>query len=178
MSRADDRPGSGRRASGPGQARLPAGISEIVPGELYVGPRPGPGQLEALAKAGISAVLCLQEEHEGQAPAPRIRAQLRWERAPLGDPQAGRSMSLETLGRAVERVRAWKAEGRRVYLHCQQGVSRAPTVAVAFLIAEYGRSLGEAMAQVRAARPSASISAQQLVVLSAYATRQRGSNPR
>lgn len=156
-----------------GRAALPAGISEIVPGELFVGPRPEPEQFAALAQAGISAILSLQEVGEGPAPASEARAGLLWTRTPLADPQAGLVMSLASLGRAVERLRAWKAEGRTTYLHCQQGVSRAPTVAAAFLIAEYGRGLGEAMVQVKLARPSASITAQQLQVLAAYAAQQR-----
>lgn len=41
----------------------------------------------------------------------------------------------------------------RVYLHCNAGLNRAPTLAIAYLRAHHGMSLNEAMAHVKSRRP-------------------------
>jgi protein-tyrosine phosphatase len=45
------------------------------------------------------------------------------------------------------------AAGERVYLHCNAGLNRAPTVAVAYLHRHHGLSLEDACAVVKAQRP-------------------------
>jgi protein-tyrosine phosphatase len=42
--------------------------------------------------------------------------------------------------------------GRRVYVHCNAGINRAPTLAIAYLRAHGGLSLNEAMAHVKRRR--------------------------
>ena len=89
------------------------------------------------------------------------------------------SRRLSELARAVEQLRRWLDRGHRVYVHCYMGVGRAPTVCAAYLAATEGLALGEALERVRAARPTASPTAQQLVVLARYvaALRAGGSAP-
>jgi protein-tyrosine phosphatase len=72
------------------------------------------------------------------------------------------------LAKAVEQLRVWTENGEAVYLHCYLGIGRAPTVGAAFLASAYELSLGEALARIKAARPRASPTAQQLVVLAGY----------
>jgi protein-tyrosine phosphatase len=159
-----------QRAGASQDPSLPPGASVIVPGELYIGGRPSEGLLAPLQAAGVSAILSLQEEHEAPPPTARARQELLWERVPLADSQAEVAIGQQGLARAVETLQRWRADGQQVYLHCQHGVGRAPTVAAAYLIAEHGLSLGDAVTRVKRARPAANFSAQQLGALSAYAT--------
>ena len=149
-------------------AALPAAVSIVVPGELTLGPAPNEALLAQLAEHGVTAVLSLQETGEARAPSAAVRRRLRWVRVPLADGHAGGSMDPALLARAVEQLRAWRADGHLTYLHCYMGIGRAPTVAAAYLAAEHGLALGEALARVRAARPRASPTAQQLLILARY----------
>jgi protein-tyrosine phosphatase len=56
------------------------------------------------------------------------------------------------LGDALAALRQLLRESRRVYLHCNAGMNRAPTLAIAYLRAECGMSLDEALAYVKARR--------------------------
>jgi protein-tyrosine phosphatase len=152
---------------------LPPSVSVIVPGELSIGARPDQALLGLLRRAGVSAVLSLQETHEAPPPPRSALGELLWRRAPLADAETGRGIDPRALARAVERLQRWRAEGRQIYVHCLHGVGRAPTVAAAYLVAEHGLSLGAALQRVKAARPTANLSAQQVGVLAAYATRLR-----
>jgi protein-tyrosine phosphatase len=61
------------------------------------------------------------------------------------DVAARLSVALEHLGELLN-------DGERVYLHCNAGLNRAPTLAIAWLRANAGMSLNEAMAQVKKRR--------------------------
>jgi protein-tyrosine phosphatase len=144
-------------------------ISILVPGQLALGAWPdGPG-VEGLARAGVTAVLSLQEPSEAPDPSPEFRRQFHWARVPVADGHAGGAISPRQLRQAVERIRRWRDDGEMVYVHCYAGVGRAPTVCAAFLIASEGLRLGEALARVKRARPLTSPTAQQLVVLAEFA---------
>lgn len=56
------------------------------------------------------------------------------------------------LAAALADLHALIADGRRVYLHCNAGLNRAPTLAIAYLRAHAGMSLDEALAQVKRRR--------------------------
>jgi protein-tyrosine phosphatase len=60
--------------------------------------------------------------------------------------------TLEELQQAADFIGANLAEGRGVYIHCANGVGRAPTTAAAYLISS-GLSPQQAWAAIRAARP-------------------------
>ena len=60
--------------------------------------------------------------------------------------------AIEDLQRAVKFISEVIAEGRGVYIHCANGVGRAPTTAAAYLIST-GLSAEEAWAKIRQARP-------------------------
>jgi protein-tyrosine phosphatase len=53
---------------------------------------------------------------------------------------------------ALRDLAALLHERQRVYLHCNAGLNRAPTLAIAYLHAHHGMSLNEAMAHVKKRR--------------------------
>src|SRR5207245_603618 len=57
------------------------------------------------------------------------------------------------LADALDDLAALLRERERVYLHCNAGLNRAPTLAIAYLRAHGGMSLNEAMAHVKKRRP-------------------------
>ena|SRR5579863_6154513 len=59
----------------------------------------------------------------------------------------------ERLVAALRDLEALLRERERVYLHCNAGLNRAPTLAIAYLRAHGGMSLNEAMAHVKKRRP-------------------------
>jgi len=46
-----------------------------------------------------------------------------------------------------------RCRGGKVLVHCQAGVSRSPTLVVAYLMARYGRSMMDAFNAVKERRP-------------------------
>lgn len=68
---------------------------------------------------------------------------------PDGDGEALR----ERLDEAVRVVADLIDAGGRVYLHCNAGLNRAPTVAIAYLHVHHGHSLDTACALVKSRRP-------------------------
>jgi protein-tyrosine phosphatase len=54
---------------------------------------------------------------------------------------------------AVAHIAARHADGHVVYVHCNAGLNRAPTVAMAYLHACEGRSLDDAIGFLTARRP-------------------------
>jgi hypothetical protein len=150
-----------------------SGIAVLVPGQLALGPCPGEASLAELREAGISAILCLQELSECPAPPKTLLRGLHWARVPVADGHAGGSIRLEQLRRAVDQIQRWRDEGRMVYVHCYAGIGRAPTVCAAYLIESEGLGLGAALARVKRARPAASPTAQQLLVLSEFVRRRK-----
>lgn len=151
-------------------------LAVVIPNTLAVGPAPRPGQLGALARAGVTAILSLQEELEAAPPAP-LGGRLAWARVPLADGHAGGSLRLDQLRAAVAQIRRWRDEGQMVYVHCYAGIGRSPTVCAAYLIAHEGLGLGEALARVKRARPVASPTVQQLLILAEFARQVRRSPP-
>jgi atypical dual specificity phosphatase len=145
------------------------GISILLPGQLALGPWPDLSGLAHLERAGVTAVLSLQEPSEAPDPPATFRSRFRWARVPVADGHAGGTIRLSQLRRAVETIRCWREAGEMVYVHCYAGVGRAPTVCAAYLVAAEGLRLGEALARVKRARPLASPTAQQLLVLADFA---------
>ena len=70
---------------------------------------------------------------------------------PISD--AAPAPSLDWLREQVEWIAEQRRTGRRVYVHCQQGVSRSGLVVTAFLMAEHGWTVEEALAFARSKRP-------------------------
>jgi predicted protein tyrosine phosphatase len=135
-------------------------LAWIEPG-FAIGSRPYVTERAEIAAAGIEAVVALHEPGEGEADAWRdlgldfeVVATPDW--VPI--PRA-------CFTSAVEAVLRRRAAGRSVLLHCLAGVNRAPTVAAAVLCRRDGLPLGEALARVRAARPAAAPTPEQVASL-------------
>ncbi|HTW89136.1 MAG TPA: dual specificity protein phosphatase family protein [Candidatus Binataceae bacterium] len=75
------------------------------------------------------------------------RSHLRYVRTPIPDGGAD-AMALH-LEAALEALRSLIEGRERVFLHCNAGMNRAPTLAIAFMRACGGLSLDEALAQVK-----------------------------
>jgi protein-tyrosine phosphatase len=126
--------------------------SEILP-NLLVGSCPRNAEdIDRLRReAGVTAVLCLQTDEDLSywdisrhwLAAEYHRAGIEFRRAPIQDfdPDALR----ESLPGCVEVLDSLLREGHTVYLHCNVGVNRSPSVAIAYLYWVQGMPLDEAV---------------------------------
>lgn len=133
-------------------------VSEIS-NELLIGEYPARGDIEWLKDTyNIAAVHNLQDDddlrHNG-LDLKQLRAEydargIRFRRTPIQDGSA--DAMADRLAVALADLRELVDAHRRVYLHCNGGLNRAPTLAIAFLRAHRGMSLEEALALVKARR--------------------------
>lgn len=145
---------------------------------LALGCCPSDEDVNALIEEGIDAVLSLQEHPVEGAPSSvclQGMSRLVWANVPIRDGGDGGwdgVPTVEGLAAAAEQIGRWHREGRRVYLHCRQGIGRAPTVAMAYLILGRGMHIAHAIARVVARHPRSDPSVYQLGILIEY-VRQR-----
>lgn len=133
-------------------------MSELCP-NLLIGEYPRVEDVAWLKESlGVTAVHNLQDdddlEHNGldiealrQACA---RSAIKLVRTPISD--GGADHMAARLKPALEDLRALIESGERVYIHCNGGLNRAPTLAIAYLRAHAGMSLEEAAAYVKRRR--------------------------
>ncbi|MFM7737683.1 MAG: dual specificity protein phosphatase family protein [Alphaproteobacteria bacterium] len=144
-----------RSGGRPGFAALPGG-------RLLVGEYPQPGDVAWLRdEQGVGAVLCLQDDDDfaskrldprGMTDAYRDGG-IEFHRVPVIDGDFEHLAA--RLPEIVERLHGLIAAGHRVYLHCNAGFNRAPTVAIAYLHVHGGLDLAAAERVVREHRPCA-----------------------
>lgn len=143
----------------PGRPTLRPNCTAILP-ELWVGEYPRVDDVPWLgADLGVQAVLSLQDDGDLAAKDLSWPALLRAYRAagivahrlPVADGQA--EDLFEILDVAVAWLAGQTAAGRSVYVHCNAGINRAPTVAIAYLHAVRGMGLDEACRHVTSLRP-------------------------
>ena len=132
---------------------------------LHVGPSVHPADVPRLRRAGITAVLSLQQPGVDlpRAAMERIRAacepQIVFHNVGIHDydPDA----VVGALPVALPVLHTLIGDGRVVYLHCSEGINRAPSVAVAYLVRHEGLDVDAALAQLRncdsGARPYAAV---------------------
>lgn len=134
-------------------------LGEVAPG-LLVGGYLAPDDVPWLAAThAIGAVLSLQDDTDVVAKRLDLDALTRaydtagilFRRLPVPDGDEERMHRV--LPDAVAHVAAFRAAGHRVYLHCNAGMNRAPTVAIAYVHVHGGLSLPEATRAVKARRP-------------------------
>lgn len=145
-----------------GPAARPAGHPDhafVLP-TLAVGEYPTPEDAAWLRHTcGIGAVICLQDDLDLDRKGVELRALLAayrrvgiaMQRHPVADGDAAALCA--ALDVVLQSLHGFLAAGERVYLHCNAGLNRAPTVAVAYLHRHHGLSLDEACAAVKARRP-------------------------
>jgi predicted protein tyrosine phosphatase len=154
----------------------PPSVTEILP-ELLIGEYPRPEDAGWLNQVhGVTAVLNLQDDDDLKIKGLNLpslaasyqHAGITMARIPVPDSSA------EHLARALEAALAQLCglieAGRRVYLHCNAGINRAPTVAIAFIHVHRTMGLDEAIAHVRKRR----ICAPYTVMLKEFFARRAG----
>ena len=123
----------------------PARTSRVAP-NLYVGGQHQRRGLPTMAARGISACVDLRREYGDAAHGLALERQFS---LPTDDDN---TPTIDELRRAAEFIRQSLAEGRGVYIHCANGVGRAPTTAAAYLITT-GLTPVQAWATIRKVRP-------------------------
>jgi len=146
------------RHQGDGRSRQPE-VSEILP-TLFVGEYPRVEDVAWLKQEfGISAVLSLQDAEDLATKSLSLpglqttyrQQQIEFRRAPVADFDC-HSLAL-ALPAALAELHALVRDGHTVFLHCNAGCNRAPTLAIAYLHAYHGMSLHAARDFVKARRP-------------------------
>jgi len=125
-------------------------LSVILP-DLLIGEYPTPDDAAWLKAAhGITAIVSLQDDADLASKGLRLRELervyrhhgLHFCRIPV--PDCDNAILAARLDESIMVLRALLAAGGRVYLHCNAGMNRAPTIAIAYLHAEHGLSLAGA----------------------------------
>jgi hypothetical protein len=143
----------------------PARTSRIAP-NLYVGGQHKRRGLKTLAARGISACVDLRREFGDAAHGVALPRQLS---LPTDDDH---TPTIAELQQAADFIGACLAEGRGVYIHCANGVGRAPTTAAAYLITT-GLTPQQAWDTIRAVRPFIRPTRVQREALERFATERR-----
>jgi protein-tyrosine phosphatase len=130
--------------------RMWQGVSPVettrVTDKLFVGGQHYKRGIELMRQMGIGATLNLREESDdvGRGVAFPLHLSL-----PAPDDGAP---DMNQLREGVAFIRQAIQNGQGVYIHCAQGVGRAPTMAAVYLISE-GHTVEEAMKLIRKVRP-------------------------
>lgn len=134
------------------------GLDPVLP-ELLVGEYPNPRDVSWLREAhGVDAVLSLQDDADLASKRLRLadveracaEAAVAFARVPVPDGDV--EFLAAWLPAVVDRLHQLIGVGRRVYLHCNAGMNRAPTAAIAYLHVHRGLPLPDATAFVKARR--------------------------
>ena len=150
--RSDDRPRPTRGSRRPSVS--------VISHELLVGEYPSHNDIAWLKETyGVSGVQNLQDDDDlqmngldpGQLSAVYDAHRISYVRTPIQDGSA--DAMAERLEAALHDLRDLVSASGRVYVHCNAGMNRAPTLAIAFLRAYRQMSLEEAMTLVKKQRP-------------------------
>jgi protein-tyrosine phosphatase len=125
--------------------------------QLYLGPSVHPPDLPRLRRAGITAVLSLQQPGVDlpHAAMERMRAacapHLVFHNVAIHDydPDA----VIVALPAALARLQGLLGDGRVVYVHCTEGINRAPSVALAYLVLHEALDVDAALSDLRRCDP-------------------------
>ena len=124
---------------------------------LFVGPAVHTQDLTALKRAGVTAVLSLQEPVRDLPPAAIERMRLA-----CGDEVAYRNVAvrdydphdlIRRLPAVLEVLVELQGAGHVVYVHCCEGLNRAPSVALAYLVRVENLPVDDALAHLRRVDP-------------------------
>jgi atypical dual specificity phosphatase len=155
----------GFRLDTPGEERRmqPVNFSWVVPGQLAGFSRPRqPESLDWLRSQGVELILTLTE-----TPLPRAwvnDAGILMVHEPIPDYHAP---TLEQLERCVESIHKAHAQKMGVGVHCHAGIGRTGTILAAFLISQ-GKTMRDALRELRAMRPGSVETNEQEDVLVAF----------
>ncbi len=148
----------------------PLDVAWIRP-DLALGGRVDPLNVPRLAKLGIGSVVDLRAE-ESDDPGLLADYGMRFLHLPMPD---AHPLTQEQMHIGSRWVRAERAAGRKVLVHCQHGVGRSVMLVAATLMDE-GVPVYDALEQIRARRPRMALSEPQLAAVHEYA-RRSAANP-
>ncbi len=126
---------------------------------LYIGPQLLIDQYAELRRRGVTHVVDLRDEASDDAGSLEALG-FRWLRLPVPDRRAPTDIQLAELITWLD-ADADPNVDQAVYVHCQAGLGRTPTVAMALLM-QHDLTLAEAHRMVLAARPETAPTAPQL----------------
>lgn len=132
-----------------GFARAPAPPMSLVAPNLHVGDEAAAASLHVLHEAGITHVLnCthLPNALEGVAGAPAYL------QLGLRDHVSDSPMLQSAFAAGVEFITAALASGGSVLVHCRAGISRSPTLAVAYLVSATRQPVEQVFERMRTQR--------------------------
>lgn len=125
---------------------IPLVRSSRVTPEIYVGPQHGTVGRRRLKQSGVNGIVNMRSEFDD---AKRGLALEHYCHLPTDEFEAP---SLKHLYQGVAFIAQIVSQGGKVYIHCREGVSRAPTMAVAYFVSQ-GMKLDEAVDLVEGSRP-------------------------
>jgi protein-tyrosine phosphatase len=136
----------------------PPDAVEIIPG-FHVGAQPSRRAAREMAAAGVSHVIDLRADTSaGRSPWPESVKVISYPLVEYAAPD------LPALLGITRHVAALVESGETVYVHCREGIQRAPMVACAVLV-HMGWSLADAYQLVNSRRGVTALSEAQLTVL-------------
>lgn len=117
---------------------------------LWLGSRHVIANQAWMRASGIDSVLNLTTKTFGYGVADSAALQV--VTIPIEDSGHAADAMLAELGRACDAIERWLAAGRTVLVHCQHGLSRSPSVLIAYLVARRNYTLQDAYDHVSGAR--------------------------
>lgn len=135
-----------RRADRPRPAAVRA---DRVAAWLLIGPALGLGEYAELRERGVTHVIDLRAE-AADDPAPLRALGLAWRHLPVRDREAP---TMRDVDEAVAWIDAAADAFGGLYLHCEGGIGRTPTLAIALLMRRHGLTRRESEQLVQTARP-------------------------
>lgn len=158
--------GIGRLFGGGGRRPAYYHVDRVTPW-LLVGPALLPDDYRALVQEqGVSHIVDLREEASDD-PALMRALPVFWRHLPIPDRGAPTEAQIDEL---VAWLDAHSAAEEALYLHCEGGMGRTPTVAIALLM-RHGLPLRDALGIVHTARVESNPTPAQLAWLEAIAAR-------
>lgn len=139
--------------------------SQITP-QLFVGPQYRQAGKRKLESLEINSSLNLRIEFDDSAHGLALK---NYCYIPVINEHAP---SLEQLQQGISFIQQEIANGKKIYIHCQGGLGRAPTFAAAYLISQ-GLTTNEAIEKIQLIRPFIDIKPGQKEQLQKYETLQR-----
>jgi len=135
--------------------------SEVEPG-LAVGMQHSSFGLRLLSRSSYSACLSLRKFSSDVDLGIDFPYQLQIPVPEYHEP------TIAQLQQGVMFIKNMRRSKRSVYIHCREGVSRAPLFVAAYLIEEYGLTVGEAIEKIKKIRPFINILPCQAVLLNTF----------
>ncbi|KAI0697587.1 protein-tyrosine phosphatase-like protein [Cytidiella melzeri] len=127
-------------------------VSLVLPPSLYLGPCSAASNKAFISANDITHVLSI-----GSTPSKKVEG-VQYHRLSLNDsPDSSISKVSDEACKIIDGVIGAKSKGKgRILVHCSAGISRSPTLVVAYLMRSRNMSLKAALAQVVKARSQVS----------------------